>query len=250
MTTGRFYIGTSGWCYSHWAKGRFYPKGLKQADWLHFFSQHFTTVEVNCSFYRLPHAEMVVRWRKLTGVNFRFAVKLWRHITHEKRLIDCREPLSRFFNAVGEFRIKRGPLLVQLPPSMQKNLDRLETFLNDLKQAAGRTRWKVAVEFRNAQWLDDDVFDLLNRYGAALCLADMEKCPMTEPNEVDFIYIRRHGPGGRYRGCYAKHHLEQDAERIRIWLSVGKDVYIYFNNDVEGYAVDNAKQLRELLTKK
>ena len=245
MAGGRCYIGTSGWSYAHWAKGRFYPKGLKQGEWLGFFAERFGTVELNSSFYRVPKPEFIARWRTVTGGRFRFAVKLWRRITHEKRLVECGVELSSFLEVVGELKPKRGPLLVQLPPSLRKNVRRLDEFLATLKKAAGRVRWKVAVEFRHPDWLCDEVYELLTRHRAALCLADLPRCPITEPNDAPFVYVRRHGPGGGYRGCYAPEHIAADAERIRGWLRGGKDVFVYYNNDIGGHAVDNARQLIE-----
>ena len=247
MRTPQCLVGTSGWSYPHWGKGRFYPKGLKPGEWLHHFAQHFPTVEVNSSFYRLPRQEMVVRWREVTGPRFQFAVKVWRRITHEKRLVDCSAELRDFLAVAGQFAGKRGPLLVQLPPSMHKDTGLLEAFLADLKAAIGRTRWKVAVEFRHPDWICEPVYELLDRHGAAVCLADMERCPITRPNNVGFVYVRRHGPGGRYRGCYSPEHLAADTEHIRAWLSAGRHVYVYFNNDAEGHAVDNARQLMQLV---
>ena len=245
MAGGRCYIGTSGWSYAHWAKGRFYPKGLKQGEWLRFFAERFGTVELNSSFYRVPKPEFIARWRTVTGGRFRFAVKLWRRITHEKRLVECGVELSSFLEVVGELKPKRGPLLVQLPPSLRKNVRRLDEFLATLKKATGRVRWKVAVEFRHPDWLCDEVYELLTRYRVALCLADLPRCPITEPNDAPFVYVRRHGPGGGYRGCYAPEHIAADAERIRGWLRSGKDVFVYYNNDIGGHAVDNARQLIE-----
>lgn len=244
---GRCHIGTSGWSYSHWAKGRFYPKGLKQSEWLAFFSRHFGTVEINMSFYRVPKPEMVSRWSTVTGSRFRFAVKLWRRITHEKRLGDCSDQLRFFFGVVNELGTKRAPLLVQLPPSLRRDAALLEAFLADLRQAARPARWKVAVEFRNSDWLCEPVYELLDRHRAAVALADMPRCPITEPNEARFVYVRRHGPGGRYRGCYTRQHLSRDADRICQWLDQGRNVYVYFNNDIEGHAIDNARTLSELV---
>jgi uncharacterized protein YecE (DUF72 family) len=247
MPGGKCHIGTSGWSYAHWAKGRFYPKGMKPGEWLRFFARHFDTVEINSSFYRLPKPDFVSRWRQVTGSRFRFAVKLWRRITHLKRLADCSRQLEDFFEIAGLLGPKRGPLLVQLPPSMRKDVARLDAFLTDLKKATGRSRWKVAVEFRNTDWLCKEIYELLNRHRVALCLADMERCPITEPNDVSFVYLRRHGPGGRYRGCYGAAHIAADADRIRGWLQAGREVFVYYNNDIDGHAVDNAHQLIEMV---
>ncbi len=240
---GKGYIGTSGWSYNDWAKGRFYPKGLKQGEWLRYFAERFGTVEVNASFYRLPRPEMITRWHSLTGSRFRFAVKLWRRITHLKRLADCRRELGDFFGVVAALGRKRGPLLVQLPPSLTKDVARLDTFLTDLKQTAKPARWKVTVEFRHPSWLCDEVYRLLDSHRVALCLADLPRCPITEPNDASFVYLRRHGPGGDYRGCYAPAQVAADASRVRRWLQDGRDVFVYYNNDIGGHAIDNARQL-------
>jgi len=245
MDEGRLYVGTSGWVYPHWAKGRFYPQGLKQADWLGYLARHFGAVEVNSTFYRLPTEAMIQRWHSVTGARFRVAVKLWQMITHRKRLIDCTRQLEDFFRVAGGLRRKRGPLLIQLPPSMRKDIGRLDGFLSEVRAAAGRTKWRRAVEFRHSSWDDDEVRELLDRHRIALCLADMPRCPFTEPGQADFVYVRRHGPGGRYRGRYTGRHIRADARRIEKWLAAGKDVFVFYNNDIDGHAVDNARQLQE-----
>lgn len=243
----RFYVGTSGWSYDDWGQGRFYPPGLPRNQWLAHYAQRFDTVEINASFYRLPSVEVVQRWRRMTGRTFRFAVKLWRLITHRKRLVDCLDALGDFFEVVDHFSAKRGPLLVQLPPSQRCDLQRLDRFLADLKRVMGRKPWRVAVEFRSGDWLCEAAYRLLDGYGAAVCLADMPACPIDQPNDAPFVYVRRHGPGGGYSGCYSEQHLRSDADHIKRWLRSGRDVYAYFNNDVGGYAVDNASTLRQLV---
>jgi uncharacterized protein YecE (DUF72 family) len=190
---------------------------------------------------------VVTRWNDVTRSRFRFAVKLWRRITHEKRLADCFDGLQFFFGVANQLGAKRAPLLVQLPPSLGRDAALLDAFLTDLKRAARPARWKIAVEFRNSNWLCDPVYELLDRHRAAVVLADMPRCPIAEPNGVPFVYVRRHGPGGRYRGCYTKRHLSRDAARIHEWLGQGRDVYVYFNNDIEGHAIDNARTLRTLI---
>jgi len=250
LKEGRCYIGTSGWSYSHWAKGVFYPRGMKSGEWLPYFSQHFSTVEINSSFYRLPRLDIVKRWRDVTGAGFQFAVKLWRRITHERKLANCTRELKDFFAAAVELGPKRGPLLIQLPPFLKCNLELLEGFLTELNSVTGETRWKVTVEFRNTEWLCEPVYQLLNRYDVALCLADMPRCPITEPNNASLVYIRRHGPGGTYSGCYPPEEIAGDAARIREWLREGRDVYVYYNNDIDGHAVTNARQLIEAVNSK
>jgi uncharacterized protein YecE (DUF72 family) len=247
MKPGSYHIGTSGWSYAHWAKGVFYPRGMKAGEWLPFLAGFFNTVEVNSSFYRLPRPEIVARWQNITPARFRFAMKMWRRITHEKRLRDCDSEVRAFLQTIGELSSKRGPILVQLPPSMRRDDDLLDQFLTSLRREAGRWRLKVAVELRHTTWLCADVCELLDRHNAALCLADLPQYPVTEPNNAKFVYIRRHGPTGAYRGLYTPEHIKADAQSIQTWLREGRDVWVYYNNDIEGYAVVNAAQLMEAL---
>lgn len=237
------YAGTSGGSYPHWAKGRFYPCGMKQRDWLRFYADHFSTVEVNTTFYRLPGATLVKRWCDTAPDHFIFTIKLWRRITHDKRLIDCREELRRPADAVSVLSEKRGPMLIQLPPSMPCDPELLDRFFDKSHEVRAVVPWRFAVEFRRSEWLCDTVRDVLDRHLVALCLTDMPQCLVTEPNDTPFVYIRRHGPAGRYRGRYTDDHIASDAARIRQWLDQGRDVCVYFNNDLEGHAVDNARQL-------
>jgi uncharacterized protein YecE (DUF72 family) len=247
MRPGKCYIGTSGWSYAHWAKGIFYPKGMKSGDWLPYLAGFFNTVEVNSSFYRLPRPDIVQRWREITPRHFRFAMKMWRRITHEKRLRDCHGEIREFLRVIAELGPKRGPILVQLPPSVRRDDDLLDVFLTDLKDAARGARLKVSVELRHKSWLCPAVADLLDRHRAALCLADLPAYTVTEPNAAKFVYIRRHGPTGAYRGLYTRRHINNDTAAIQTWIKDGRDVYIYYNNDIEGYAVANAAQLLEAL---
>lgn len=243
MRRGRCLIGTSGWSYTDWARGRFYPRGLPRGEWLRFFAKHFPTVEINSSFYRVPRVEYVSRWRRSTTTRFRFAVKLWRGITHHKRLVDCSRDLERFFDVVNRLGPKRGPLLVQLPPNLRVAPEALHSFLEDARAAARPLRWRIAVELREPSSLNEEVMEILTRNGAALCLSDMPRCPVSEPNDAGFVYVRRHGPGGRYRGCYSPGMISADARRVGAWLRGGRDVFVYYNNDVDGHAIENARSL-------
>lgn len=185
------YIGTSGWNYADWRE-RFYPRGLKQSEWLGYLARHFDTTEVNNSFYRIPKQEYVQRWAGLVPGRFRFAVKLWRGITQYKKLNDCRDELARFFQSLDVLPArKRGPALVQLPPSQGRDLNKLDRFLDDLRQVTRPSRWKIAVEFRHASWLCDSVYQTLDRHGAAICLHDMAgRAPVDQPNGVPFVYVK------------------------------------------------------------
>ncbi len=167
----RAWIGTSGWNYSSW-RGVLYPRGLTQGNWLSHYTREFDTVELNNSFYRIPSTDAVRDWGENAPKRFRFAVKLWRGITHLKKLKDCDEYLSNFLSVInGLDKRQRAPLLVQLPPNLKREIDRLDFFLGSLKELVGR-HWKVAVEFRNDEWLCRDVYQLLDSNHVALCLHD------------------------------------------------------------------------------
>jgi uncharacterized protein YecE (DUF72 family) len=246
MARGHCHVGTSGWNYKHWAGGRFYPPGLKPGGWLRFLADRFDTVEVNYSFYRVPSPKAVAGWAAAVPSSFRFAMKLWRGITHYHKLENSSELLPPFLSAAGEIPSRqRAPLLVQLPPQMRINLQRLDEFLTDLSRQNRQSPWRAAVEFRHPSWLVDPLYRLLDRHGAALVLADSSRCLVWQPNNVDLVYIRRHGGSSHPEGRYLPRQIAEDAERIRDWLAEGKEVYVYYNNDRGGHAVDNARELKE-----
>lgn len=241
----QFFIGTSGWSYEHW-RGIFYPEDLKKTDWLAFYASHFRTVEINASFYHLPKKKTFENWRKTVGRDFIFSVKGSRYITHIKKLKDCREPVKKFFERVEGIEGKEGregetAILWQLPPRMKKNVVGLKGFLAILPK-----NYRYAFEFRDESWLDREVLGCLGRSGAAVVFQDFDYWPMTEEITTDFVYIRLHGKQELYASCYTKKELEGWAKKIKGWLKKGLDVYVYFNNDMNGYAVKNAKELIKL----
>lgn len=244
---GDIFIGTSGWSYAHWRGGVFYPKDLPPSKQFEYYCQHFNTVEINSSFYRLPKLEYLKRWQKAAPQDFRFAAKLNRTITHYAKLRDCSERLYENKVLKEGLADKLSVILVQLPPSLKFDIKLLEGFLELTKSEHGSWLPKLAFEFRDTSWINKNTYDLLTKYSAAICLSDWQGCQVEDANDVDFVYIRRHGPSGRYRGCYTKKHLENDAKLIKRFLKEEKQLYIYFNNDIEGYAVKNAKELKQLL---
>jgi uncharacterized protein YecE (DUF72 family) len=242
------YIGTSGWNYKHWWNGEFYPKALRPTQWLSYFVQQFDTVEINNSFYRLPSEETFQSWRRQVPSDFVFAVKASRLITHIKRLKDPEEPLDLFFSRAKHLKQHLGPVLFQLPPQMKADLGRLEIFLRVLDLHGAAEHCRCAVEVRDSSWLTSQVFDQLRKHRVALCFADWRDTHVAGPVTTDFVYVRRHygsGKGGNYR----KKELERDIDQIRGWLKSGVDVYLYFNNDVGGHAIRNAKYVRDGLTR-
>lgn len=236
--TAKYYIGTSGWHYEDWRE-LFYPEELAKSKWLKFYADHFATVELNNSFYRLPSEKALVSWRESTPEVFVFAVKVSRFITHIKRLRNVEEPLDNFLVRANLLQQKLGPLLYQLPPNMKRNDGVLESFLSILPR-----QHRHVFEFRHESWIDNNVFELLRRYNAGLCVFDMPgfTCPLVVT--ADFAYIRFHGSIGLYSSSYSDEELSDWAEKISVLGRNLEAIYIYFNNDVEAYAVKNARTLR------
>jgi len=236
-----YYIGTSGWHYEHW-RYRFYPEHLTKAKWLEFYANHFTTVELNNSFYRLPSEDAFANWHSSSPTNFTFAVKVSRFITHIKRLKDVDEAVERFITRARILGEKLGPLLYQLPPNMHRNDERLDLFLARLPQ-----EMKHVVEFRHSSWLNEEVFEILHKHNVGLCVFDMPEfsCPLVAT--ADFAYVRFHGSTWLYGSCYSDEELADWAKRLANLSANLKAIYIYFNNDAEAFAVRNAITIRTYL---
>jgi uncharacterized protein YecE (DUF72 family) len=243
------YVGTSGWNYKHWWNGEFYPKELKPTQWLGYFAREFDTVEINNSFYRLPSNEAFDGWRTQVPSSFVFAVKASRFLTHIKRLKDPEEPLELFFSRAKHLGGYLGPVLFQLPPQLKADVARLEIFLRALDVQSAAKHHRSVIEVRDATWLVPPVFDLLRKHGVALCFADWRDMHVVEPITADFLYIRRHYGQGK-GGNYPKKELDRDVEKICEWLKSGFDVYVYFNNDMGGHAIRNAKYVRDTLAQR
>ena len=237
--TSKIHIGTSGWTYDHWREV-FYPKDCPKAKWLDFYTRHYGTVELNASFYRLPKPQTFENWRERTPDNFLWAVKANRYITHIKRLKDPEEPLERFFGSADALKEKLGPILFQLPPSL--SFDE-EVFIHFCKQLKGDRLYTL--EVRHPSWAQERAVDILKDNNIALCVSDSAgRYPYIEEDTATFIYIRLHGSKKLYASKYSEDELQTYAGRIRDW---SKDTYLYFDNDYKGYAINNAKRLKEIL---
>jgi uncharacterized protein YecE (DUF72 family) len=244
VSNGDLHIGCSGWSYKDW-RGPVYPPDLPQRRWFEHYQAIFDTVELNSTFYRLPTVAAVERWADDAKPGFLFAVKLGAFGSHRKKLADAASWLPHHLDRVERLGTHCGPTLVQLPPRWKRNVERLDEFLT----LAPRTlRW--AVELREPSWLHPDVFDVLRRHGAALCIHDLlpgHPLLMT----TDWTYIRFHGPDAiarPYHGSYGARALEHWADRLAPIVAAGGDVHAYFNNDMFGHAVHDARLLRELMT--
>ncbi len=250
-------IGTSGWYYDHW-RGRFYPEDLPKSDWLSYYASQFDTVEINNTFYHLPQEQTLKKWHKLAPANFLFAVKANRYITHIKKLKGTKDELKRFFERIKLLKKHLGPVLYQLPPMLHKNLKLLSSFLELLpKKRVARAsspclhgqdgRATAVFEFRHESWYTDDTFKLLDKFGAGFCIHDLSGQLTPKIIAGNVIYIRFHGTSGRYAGNYTRPMLAKWAEWIKANRESVSAVYAYFNNDVLGHAVANARTLKSLV---
>ena len=240
----RIHIGTSGWSYDHW-QGVMYPYPTPVHDRLGYYVQHFQTVELNSSFYRWPKQATFVRWRQRLPDDFQLTVKAPRGLTHAKKLYAPEIWMERIRVCWHELQHKRAVLLVQLSPNHSCDYDRLAYFLRQVPP------WmRIAVEFRHPSWHTESIFGLLEQFQAAYCITSGAHLPCILRATAPFVYVRLHGPDTQYLygGSYSDADLGWWAGRIREWSGMGKEVYVYFNNDGGGNAVRNAHQLRWMLS--
>ena len=239
--SNRVHVGCSGWVYRHW-RGTFYPEGLAQKRWFGRYASEFDTVEINASFYRLPLASTFDKWREQAPPGFRYAVKVNRFITHMKKLLDCEEATDQFIALARPLGPALGPLLYQLPPSLHKNLERLDAFLSRLP-----TDLEHVVEFRHRSWYDKDVLALLDRYGAGFVTHDLVGLKSPRWASGRTAYVRFHGTGGKYRGRYSDEQMDDWAEWLNNQRELGRSAWAYFNNDIGGDAIEDARNLKRQL---
>jgi uncharacterized protein YecE (DUF72 family) len=240
----RTYVGTSGWVYQHW-KGLFYAEDCPQRRWLECYAETFDTVELNSTFYHTPALSAVEGWYRRTPLGFLFVVKGSRFVTHTKRLADCAEALSRQQERLAPLREKHGPILWQLPPSLQADSALLTDFLA-LKPPG--QRW--AFEFRHPSWFTESLYALLRAHNCCLVWADSSRYPLEKAVTADFLYARFHGYQRLYATDYTDADLERWSDELQAAAEGKRDLFAYFNNDYNAYAPKNALKLRELLGKR
>jgi uncharacterized protein YecE (DUF72 family) len=232
-------VGTSGWQYADW-RGVLYPQGVPQRAWLEAYANDFDTVEVNAAFYRLPKRETFERWRSSVPDGFTMAVKASRFLTHIRRLQDPQEPVARLMEAARGLGGALGPVLLQLPPTLRGEVDRLDACLAEFPSDV-----RVAVEPRHPSWWVEEVADVLRAHGAALCWADRGSRPITPLwRTADWGYLRLHH--GRTGWGYGRTALRSWRERLEDAYAEDEDVFVYFNNDPGGAAVRDARLFRSL----
>jgi uncharacterized protein YecE (DUF72 family) len=221
----------------------FYPKGLPVKNQLQYYASQFPTTELNGVFYRTPTPEAVRAWRDQTGDDFIFAWKASKFITHWKRLssksVNSLELLENRLSLLGH---KAGPVLFQLPPHFEADVDRLASFCKLLMK-----KRRYSFEFRHPSWFAPAILKLLSQQNISLCISDHHDAPAPWKRTADFIYIRGHGPHGRYKGHYSREALGNWARHIRTWKQRGYDVFVYFDNDQKSAAPADALKLRRIL---
>lgn len=244
----RIHVGTSGWSYKHW-KAVFYPRGLSATKWLPFYAEHFSTTEINGSFYRLPSQETVQKWTEQVPNDFLFCPKMSRYLTHLKKLNEPEEPLERFFSVFEVMQKKMGPVLIQLPAFLHFRYDAMEHFYALLQERY--RRYGFVMEVRHQSWLEEISLTLMAKYNIGLVISQSGNFfPYSEMATAKNIYVRFHGPAELYASAYSDETLQSFARKFLAWAEEGHDVWAYFNNDIGAHAVRDAERLLRLLGQK
>jgi uncharacterized protein YecE (DUF72 family) len=225
------FVGTSGYNYPEW-KGSFYPADLAAAKMLPYYAARFPTVEINYTFYRMPSEKILAGWAQQSPPEFRFTLKAPRRITHDAKLLGCEDLTETFCRVAGTLGHKLGALLFQLPPSLKKDLQRLDGFLASLPPKA-----PAAFEFRHASWFDEDVFARLRERGKALCVADSEKLETPLEVTADYGYFRLRDEG------YRPEDIADWGRKIAGLQSRCKEIFVYFKHEEEGKGPAFAREL-------
>lgn len=245
----KYYSGTSGLLLPVRNK-LFYPDEFKDSSRLCYYASLMNSIEINSSFYKVPMAATVKKWANSVGEDFRFTFKLWKEITHNKGLAFSPDAVDHFMSVISMAGDQKGCLLVQFPPSLKvSSLGQVEQLMIRIRRNDEQKEWNIALEFRHASFYQEDVFDLLEKYGMGMVIHDKPPAitPLTNL-DCPFVYLRFHGPGGSYRGSYSDDVLYEYATYIRDWILDGKTVYAYFNNTM-GDAIKNLEQLRRYVMK-
>jgi uncharacterized protein YecE (DUF72 family) len=238
----RVLIGTSGWHYDSW-RGPFFPRDVPLKRQLKYYAGQFETTELNSVFYRTPTSLAVKTWRNQTGTDFVFSWKASKFITHWKRLSeDSRSSLHLLESKRRLLGEKAGPVLFQLSPHFKLDAARLEAFFRLLSP-----NHQYCFEFRHPSWYTAKIYRLLSTHNVALCISDHADAPAPWKRTANFVYIRGHGPTGRYKGSYSPDMLSAWAKQIQRWKRRGWDVYVYFDNDKKSAAPADALSLRRRL---
>jgi uncharacterized protein YecE (DUF72 family) len=238
-----FFIGTSGWTYDHW-RGCFYPQELAKSRWFDFYASRFNAVEINATFYRTFKDQTYLNWKARAPQKFSYVLKAPKTITHRKLLRDVETDIQEFSRSAALLGEKFGMILLQVAPSLPYDTGLLLSAL----QAFTDPR-RVAVEFRHRRWYNPEIENLLSSVGAAFCNVDSPRQALTEILTSDRAYLRLHGHEQWYASDYSGKDLRKIADLARrLAVRGARKVYIFFNNDIGGYAPANALTLQQLLS--
>ena len=237
----KIYIGTSGYTYNHWVNV-FYPSNIKRIKWFQYYQNYFNAVEINATFYRDFSVNTFKKWERNAFSGFKYFLKVPRLITHQKKLVDVNEDIEKFCNTTQILGDKLGGYLFQLHPSIKKDTELLENVINSFNKKT------LVIEFRNKQWYCEEVFNLLKSKNVVLCNVQSPEIDLTNIVTSDIAYIRLHGIKNWYTYNYNEDDLKIIVDLIRYYKTKNiKEIYIFFNNDFNGYAPLNALRLKELL---
>lgn len=229
------WIGTSGFQYAEW-KGTFYPEIMPTAKMLPYYAERFSATEINYTFRQIPSSKTLERWTALTPAQFCFSLKAPQKVTHFAKLHDCADTLRYFHQVTSELGPKLGPVLFQLPPSFKKNAPRLAAFLDEIPSGM-----RAAFEFRDASWFDEEIFALLRKWNAALCLAESASLATPVVATASFGYLRLR------REDYDSASLANWAQTIRGKEAEWQDVFIFFKHEESGVGPKFAGEMKQLL---
>jgi len=241
---GQIHIATSGWHYQEWVK-KFYPEDMKKKDWLSFYANEFDTTEINSSFYRLPGKTTIEKWVNSVPPDFKFSLKFSRYLTHMKKLNDPEEPFEKFFAVFEPMKKKTGIVLLQLPPQLGFKEEKAKPVFELTKAYQDND---FAVEVRHDSWLKKESIKLMEQYGIAFTISQSGAgWPYAEYFTSKNVYVRFHGPKKLFGSPYPDKMLKDYAKKFKKWAKSGHHIWAYFNNDMHGYAVQNARTLIGML---
>ena len=238
----QWHVGCSGFYYKHW-KEIFYPKGVPQRKWFEFYCQHFNTLELNVTFYRFPVPAMLHKWYNTSPPHFTFSVKAPRLITHYKKMNDCASLLSDFYGIVDEgLKEKTGCVLFQFPPRFAYSGERLDKIINSLNNA-----YPNVVEFRHDSWWNETVYKALKKNKISFSGMSHPDHPQTIITNTKLFYYRMHGISQLYKSLYSTEEIKELINTIQASNTV-KKAFVYFNNDIDGSAIKNAKEMNDIIS--
>ena len=251
MKKPQIYIGTSGWHYHDWI-GTFYPPEVTGYHELAYHAKYFDTVENNASFYRIAGAGTYKTWVRMTPEHYKFSMKLNRLITHIHRLTlndEVEERVRYILDTTQVLGSRMGAMVIQLPPNLRYDLDTLNAFLSffTTEIRSREYHFDIAIEFRNKHWFNESVYSVLKEHNVALIAGQSSRYPLVRHITADVAYIRMHGPEKLFASKYTEAQLNEWAEYIKTITTEVRRVYVYFNNDFYGYAIENALYLKKVL---